>query len=114
MSRTGQRKGRRAEIELSELLNEHGFQTRPGAPVSFGGEPDIVGIPGIHAEVKRRECLDVNAALVQAEEDACFFGDGLPTVFTRANRKKWRVVMTLEAWIELYRRGGDNRQNKDP
>ena len=102
MGRSSQRKGRAAELELSRLLNEYGFHTRPGEPVSFGREPDIVGLDGVHVEVKRRECPDLSAALRQAREDAERFGDGLPTVFTRGNRQQWRVVMALSDWLKMY------------
>ena len=104
MSRAQQRKGRKAEIELSNILNEHGFHTRPGAAVSFGKEPDIVGLDGVHVEIKRRENPDISAALRQATEDAAHFGDGLPVVFARGNRQKWRAVMDLDTWLALYQK----------
>lgn len=102
MGRTSQQKGRRAEIELSRLLNERGYHTRPGEAVSFGREADIVELDGVHIEVKRRECPDISAALRQAREDAAYFGDGLPAVFHRGNRQQWRVVMALDDWLDLY------------
>lgn len=107
MGSASQRKGRRAEIELSALLNSYGFDTRPGIAVSHGSEPDITGLPGIHVEVKRREQTDISAALKQAAEDARRFGDGLPVVFTRGNRENWRVVMALDDFLRLYA-GGKN------
>lgn len=103
MGRSSQQKGRRAELELSGILNEYGFQTRPGAAVSFGSEPDIVGLPGVHCELKRRENPDISAALRQARRDAEHFNDGLPVVFTRGNRQRWRVVMDLEDWLSMYK-----------
>lgn len=98
-----QAKGRRAEIELSRILNEHGLHTRPGKAVSFGCEADVVGLDGVHIEVKRRECPNIADALTQAKADADFFADGLPVVFTRGNRQKWRAVMDLEVFVRLYR-----------
>ena len=77
-----QAKGRRAEIELAGLLRERGYDVRPGEPLNFGREADIVGLAGIHCELKRREGVDLSAALAQAARDAEFFGDGLPTVST--------------------------------
>lgn len=105
MSRASQRKGRAGELELCRILSGYGFDMKPGAAVSFGSTPDIVGLPGIHIEVKRREQTDISAALRQASEDAQRFGDGLPAVFTRGNRQRWRVVMALDDFITLYRRG---------
>lgn len=102
MGKSSQAKGRRAEIELAGLLQEYGYNVRPGEPVSYGAEPDLVGLENIHIEVKRRENVNLSAALEQAEADAHKFGDGLPCVFHRANRQGWRVTMPLSAWLELY------------
>lgn len=104
MPKTEQRKGRKGEIELSKLLNSHGYETRPGRPLSWGDEADIVGLSGVHIEVKRREAPDIPAAIRQARADAEAMGDGIPAVFTRGNRQRWRVVMDLEDWLDLYGR----------
>ena len=88
------------------------YTTRPGMAVSFGGEPDVVGLDGVHIEIKRRENPDLSAALRQATEDAAYFGDGLPAVFVRGNRQKWRVVMDLDAWMKMYRDFAENRREK--
>jgi len=106
VGKTSQAKGRTAEFELSAILNRHGFDTRPGETMNFGGEPDIIGMPGVHVEVKRRENPDIPSALRQAAQDAEFFGDGLPAVFVRGNREAWRVVMTLKDWLRLYKLAG--------
>ena len=105
MGRSSQAKGRLGERELSALLNEKGYSTRPGAPVSFGGEPDVLGLPGVHIEVKRRECADIPAALRKAAQDAEYFsgGEDIPVVFTRGNGQHWRAVMDLEAFLRFYR-----------
>lgn len=103
MGRTSQRKGRRGEIELSEKLREYGYDAAPGEALSFGGVPDVTGLPGVHIEVKRQECPDVLAALKQAATDAEWFGDGVPVVFWRKNRGKWVALLTLESFMELYR-----------
>lgn len=103
MGAAQQRKGRAAELELCRILNGMGFQVRPGEAVSFGREADIVGLENIHAEVKRREAVDLSAALTQASTDAAYFG-GLPAVFHRGNRQKWRVTMTIDDWASLYKR----------
>lgn len=102
MGVTSQRKGRKAEIELSKILQGYGYDVRPGEPVSYGAEPDLVGLENIHIEVKRRENVNLSAALAQAEVDSQKFGDGLPAVFHRKNREGWRVTMPLSAWLELY------------
>ena len=100
--RKSQRKGRGAELELARLLQEHGFSVQPGAAVSYGATPDLVGLPGIHIECKRNERLNIHAAMAQAERDADHFRDGLPVVFHRRNRSNWMVTMRLDDWISLY------------
>lgn len=100
--RKSQVKGRNAERELARLLQAQGIPAEPGRPVSFGETPDITGIRGIHAEVKRRENLNLSAALAQAAADSVKFGDGLPVVFHRRNRETWRATMALEDWMKLY------------
>lgn len=102
MSRSQQRKGRSGELELVRILQQHGIPAEPGQAVSFGSTPDVVGVPGIHPEVKRVERLNVPEAMAQAVRDASRFGDGMPTLFHRRNRSPWLVTMQLEDWLELY------------
>ena len=104
MGKSSQAKGRRAELELVRILQSYGIPAEPGDPVSYGSTPDVVGVPGVHVEVKRREDVNLSAALYQAKQDAERFGNGLPAVFHRRNREGWRVTMTLEAWLDLYKR----------
>ena len=99
--KSSQSKGRRAKRELAALLQSYGYDVRPGAALSFGAEPDIVGLENVHVEVKRREAVNLSAALEQAQRDSERFG-GLPAVFPRANRKPWTVSMPLDAWLQLY------------
>ncbi len=102
MGKSSQSKGRRAELELSRILKGYGYDVRPGEPVSFGAEPDLVGLENIHIEVKHRENVNLTAALEQARRDAERFGDGLPAVFHRRNRQPWLVTMRLTDWMEIY------------
>lgn len=103
MGKTQQRKGRAGELELVKLLNEYDVPARPGDPVSFGTTPDVVGVPGVHCEVKRVEHLNVDTAMDQAVRDADRFGDGMPVVFHRKSRRPWLVTMRLTDWLTLYR-----------
>ena len=79
-----------------------------GGSLTYGTIPDLVGLPGVHIEVKRREKLDLLGAIRQAEADAARFHDGRPAVFHRKNRSPWLVTMTLEEWLALYKKGRDN------
>ena len=103
MGRSQQRKGARGELELAELLKGYGFDVKRGGSMSFGAVPDLVGLPGVHIEVKRVERLNVDNAMQQAVDDAARFGDGIPVLFHRRNRRPWLVTMQLDDFIKLYR-----------
>ena len=97
-----QRKGRAGELELCRVLQSCGCPATPGQAVSYGAAPDVVGLPGIHIEVKRVERLNVPEAMAQAVRDSERFHDGAPTLFHRRNRQPWLVTMRLEDWMKLY------------
>ncbi len=101
--KSSQRKGAAGERELAELLGGYGYEVRRGGALSFGSVPDLVGLPGIHIEVKRVEKLNLAAAMQQSERDAERFHDGSPAVFHRRNRSEWLVTMPLDAWMKIYR-----------
>ncbi|NCE63572.1 hypothetical protein D1159_03015 [Pseudoflavonifractor sp. 524-17] len=103
MGAKSQTKGRRAEIELSKVLQGYGYPVEPGQVLSYGEVPDLSGLPGIHVECKRAEALRLSEWMEQAERDAQRFGDGLPAVFFRRSRSPWMVCMTLTDWLKLYR-----------
>lgn len=104
MSRSSQRKGREAELELARVLQGYGYDTEPGRAQSYGEEPDISGLPGIHIECKRCEQLRLSEWMKQAQRDAERFRDGLPAVFHRRNREPWLVTMKLDDFMKIYRR----------
>lgn len=102
MGRAQQRKGADGERELARILAGYGYAIRRGGSLSFGEVPDLVGLPGIHIEVKRVERLNVPEAMSQAQRDSERFQDGAPTLFHRRSRSPWLVTMKLEDWIGLY------------
>ena len=102
--KASQSKGRRGELELSRLLQGYGYDVQPGRAQSYGEVPDLIGLPGVHIEVKRVERLNVPEAMKQAVRDAEKFHDGAPTLFHRRSREPWLVTMCLHDWIALYDR----------
>ncbi len=103
MGANSQRKGRAAELELSRILQNHGYPVEAGRARSYGDVPDLTGLPGVHIECKRTEALRLSEWMAQAERDAQRFRDGFPAVFHRRSREGWRVTMDLLDWLELYR-----------
>lgn len=70
--------------------------------MSFGDVPDLVGLPGIHIEVKRTEQVRLSEWMAQASQDSKRFRDGMPVVFHRRSREPWCVTMRLSDFMTLY------------
>ena len=111
MGKASQRKGADGERELAALLRQHGYEIERGGSLSFGEVPDLVGLPGVHIEVKRVERLNVGKAMGQAIRDAERFQDGAPMLFHRRNRQPWLVTMRFEDWVRIYR--PSNRKDEE-
>lgn len=95
-------KGKRGELEAARLLRSKGCDARRGQQFSgANGDADVVGLPGIHIEVKRVEKLNIENAVEQSIRDAR--EDEKPIVLHRKNRRKWLVTMPFDEWIELYK-----------
>lgn len=95
-------KGKRGELELAHKLQEYGFDTRRGQQFSgANGDADVVGLPGVHIECKRVEKLNIDTAMAQAKKDA--IRGNIPVVMHRKNHEEWKVTMTLDDWVDMYR-----------
>lgn len=109
MGKMSQRKGSNGERELAHILRDfYGYEVKRGSV--FFHQSDMVGLVGIHPEVKRVEKLNIHTAMEQAKEEAKKRQDGLPTVFHRRNRTEWLVTMRLEDWIDLYGAWNDEKE----
>ena len=98
-------KGKRGELEAAHLLKECGYDARRGQQFSgANGDPDVVGLPGIHIEVKRVEKLNIDSAMEQSIRDAR--ENEIPVVMHRKNRMPWKVTMLFNDWMELYQEWG--------
>ena len=95
-------KGAQGERELAKKLREYGYEARRGQQFSgANGDPDVVGLDGIHIECKRVEKLHLEDWMAQSRRDA---RDGeIPVVMHRKNHCEWLVTMTLDDWIKIYR-----------
>lgn len=95
-------KGKRGELELAKDLRRYGFDARRGQQFAgANGDADVVGVPGFHIEVKRREKLNIEEALQQAERDA---KDGAtPIVAHRRNAETWKVTMRLDRFVAIIK-----------
>jgi Holliday junction resolvase len=99
-------KGKVGEREFAELCREHGHSDVRRS-VQYAGRvedsADLVGLPGVHVEVKRVERLNIEDAMAQAVRDS---GSGspprIPIVAHRKNRGKWMVTMLADDWFAYY------------
>ena len=94
------------------LRDFYGYDVRRGD--CFRHESDVMGLPGVHIEVKRQERLDLIGAVAQAVVEADMKGDGVPAVFHRKNRSEWLVTMRLEDWMDFYGGWGDEHCRVHP
>ena len=85
-------KGKLGELEAAHYLSglfrlpvRRGQQFRGGAD-----SPDVVGLLGLHVEVKRVERLNVDAALEQSARESGT--NEVPLVLHRSNRKRWKMT----------------------
>ena len=104
-------KGKRGELEAAKVLKEYGYDARRGQQFSgANGDADVVGLPGIHLEVKRVEKLNISEAMQQSIRDA---REGeLPVVMHRKNRETWLVTMPLRVFMILYKAWEKLRKKK--
>lgn len=94
-------KGKRGERELAGVLRDYGYSTRRGQQYSgASGDADVVGLPGIHIEVKRVERLCLEDAMAQSRRDART-GE-IPVVMHRKNHCPWLVTVSLEDFMRIY------------
>lgn len=102
MSKFSRDKGKRGEREVALILREHGFEARRGQQYcGANGDADVIGVPGLHIEVKRTEKFRMYEALDQAINDAR--EDELPVVFTRKNNCDWVACLRLDDFMELFK-----------
>lgn len=100
------RKGKNGELEAVRLCRAEGWETHRTSQYCGNNEEgaaDIVGLPGIHVEVKRVERLNIDDALDQSTRDAEKTDKAIPIVLHRRNNTRWKVTMDAHDWFKLYR-----------
>ena len=102
MAVNSKRKGKNGELELARKFKEYGYDARRSVQYNGKaeeGQPDLLGVPGIHIECKRTERLDLYGAVDQAKRDTK--GD-IPVVFHRKNDCEWLAIMTFNDFVKIY------------
>ena len=86
-------KGKKAEIELAHILRTQGHtEARRGQQYcGANGDADVIGVKGIHIEVKRQQTVRDEVWMKQAEADAK--QGEIPVVIYRRNHEKWKLLI---------------------
>lgn len=97
-------KGKRGELEAAaELQRLFGVDVRRGQQYSgANGDADVVGLPGVHVEVKRTEALRLYEAVDQSMMDA--MADEVALVLHRKSREPWVAIVRLDDLPRLVER----------
>ena len=102
--RHSRNKGKRGEREVAKIFRDAGYPARRS--VQYNGRPgtaaDVVGVPGMHIEVKFVEKERIREWYRQAERDArASIKQEIPIVVHRKIREPWLVTMSLDDFIRL-------------
>lgn len=105
IGKSSKRKGKVGELEVVNLLKKFGYNAHRSAQYcgNTGAAADVVGLPGIHIEVKRVEKLNLKQAYEQAVHDSKANGNDIPVVFHRKSREPWMVTLSLNDFLKLYK-----------
>lgn len=99
VGRSARDKGADAERCVAKMLRDIWGYTDCRRGRVFDGEPDIVGLYGIHIEVKRVETLNIEKALEQSERESAKKDGGIPIVIHRKSQEKhWKVTLRAKDW----------------
>lgn len=99
-----QRKGADFERKIADDLRVNGYKDARRGQV-FNGEPDIVGVPGWHFELKAHKTTRPKEWWEQAEKDAAKRRDGIPVVVFKWNYGKPMALISWKTFLWLIRRG---------
>ena len=109
MGKSQREKGKTGEREIAALLRSMGFEDarRTAQYAGNTGEAaDVIGLPGIHIEVKRQETTKLHEWIRQAERDC---GEKTPCVFHRRNREPWYCTLPLIDFLQILKGEQDDR-----
>ncbi len=103
MGQFSRNKGKRGERELAQELRRLGFPEARRSQQYCGSatSADVIGVPGLHLEVKRTESLSLYTALDQAIQDSEGSSD-IPVVVHRRNNKPWVAILPLDDFAKIY------------
>ena len=103
MGKYSRDKGARGERMWRDVCREEGYDAERGCQYYQRGSEiaDVVGLPGLHCEVKFCEKLSLRDWMAQSVNDAK--PDEIPIVAHKKSREGWLVTLTAEGFFKLYR-----------
>lgn len=101
-------KGSRAERELAKILTAAGFPSTRNARNGISTADIAHPLDDVHLECKWVENISIPAWWKQATGDIAESDrpDRIPVVAFRQSSKPWRVVTTLDHYLELRKNNG--------
>lgn len=114
MSRMSRNKGKRGEREAAKELNRlFGLEARRAQQYcGEAGDADLLGVEGIHVEVKRVERFCLHPSLEQADSDRK--SGETPIVLTRQNLKQWVFCCYLDDLPKVMERLAPDDETEEP
>lgn len=94
-------RGAAAERQVRDIFRACGFEAVRRGKV-FEHESDVVGVPGLHVEVKYQKKPALWSWIYQAAADSKIKDDGEPVVWFRRPGDHWHVIMTGKLFLEMY------------
>ena len=112
MGKMSRDKGARGERLWRDVCRAEGYDAERGCQLYQRGSEvaDVIGLPGIHQEIKFTERLKLREAMEQSVRDAA---EGeIPIVAHKSNRQPWLVTMRAEDWFSIYREWEAGRDDR--
>lgn len=101
IGRSNRDRGAAAERQVRDLFRALGFDAVRRGHV-FDHESDVVGVPGIHIEVKYQKKPALWSWIYQSKAEAATKNDGQPVVWFRKPGENWHVIVTGKLFMEMY------------
>lgn len=103
--RASRDKGQRGELEVRTILAEHGFTVHASQRNLGGAQGDTLALGHgvvLHVETKRREQINIWAALTQTTTECA--AEARPLLAFRRNHSPWYAAMPLLDLLTVVRR----------
>lgn len=110
MGASQREKGKRGEREAAALLRGIGYTDAHRTAQycgNTGQADDVIGVDGLHIEVKRCETMRLPDWMKQATAD-CTDSDKIPVVMHRRNGEPWYVTLPAIDFFQLYKEAHDD------